>query len=224
MSQIYCSNCGKLIAGNANFCTFCGVPQHGKDAAAFRAQAPAVQSVEQARTEHQKPSGGNMPELFPLQHLGSDAVWYFFLTYISKTILLLGVSVIGAVLMPKIFIWVLVGYFVAIMLGAIFTYNNYVFEIDTEGLHIKMGVIHKTEVSLPFDQVQNVNIERTLADRILGLAKISIETAGNAGNVGANGMPNGKVKAEAYLPGLNLEKAKKIHDLLIDGADGELAD
>ncbi len=100
------------------------------------------------------------------------------------------------------------------------------FEIDETGLSIESGVIHKSQVSLPFDQVQNVNIERTLADRILGLSKVSIETAGSAMGSTTNGTvaPGGKVKAEAFLPGLHLDKAMKIHDLLIDGSDGVLGD
>jgi uncharacterized membrane protein YdbT with pleckstrin-like domain len=108
------------------------------------------------------------------------------------------------------------------LIGALLTYNNFTFEINSRGLEIVSGVIHKAEVSLPYDQVQNVNIERTLFDRILGLSKLSIETAGNAqGNI-SNGTTyaGGKIKAEAYLPGLSLNQAKKIHDLLIDGSDG----
>ena len=37
MNKIYCSNCGQLIAGDAKFCTYCGVQQHGVEAR-FRAQ------------------------------------------------------------------------------------------------------------------------------------------------------------------------------------------
>ena len=223
MSQIYCSNCGQLIPNNSNFCKFCGVPQHGPDAAVYHAQAPVAQTpVEaQAAAANLKPV-----ELFPKQHLGPDSIAYFFFSFLSKTILLLILSVVGAALMPKIFIFVLIGYFVVLFLGVMFAYNNFTFEIDETGLTIQSGVIHKSQVSLPFDQVQNVNIERTLLDRLLGLSKVSIETAGSAMGTTTNGTaaPGGKVKAEAFLPGLHLDTAKKIHDLLIDGSDGVLGD
>lgn len=223
MNQIYCSNCGQLIPDNSNFCKFCGVPQHGPEAAVYHAQAPIAHNPKEAKAEaaNLKPV-----ELFPKQHLGPDSIAYFFFNFLSKTIILLVLCVVGAALLPKIFIFVLIGYFAILFLGVMFTYNNFMFEIDETGLTIQSGVINKSQVSLPFDQVQNVNIERTLMDRLLGLSKVSIETAGSAlGNV-SNGSasPGGKFKAEAVLPGIQLDKAKKIHDLLIDGSDGVLGD
>jgi len=221
MNQIYCSNCGQLIPGNSNFCKFCGVPQHGPEARAYHALAPEADSAEAAKAA--KPL--KKVELFPRQTLGVDALGYFFLKYLGKTIWLPVLLLVGAIFIPVLF-FALVAYFVAILIGATLTYNNFFFEVDETGLQIESGVIHKSSVSLPFEQIQNVNIERTLADRVLGLSKLSIETAGAVSGTQTNGggSINGKVKAEAFLPGLNLEKAKKLHDLLIDGSDGVLGD
>lgn len=225
MNQIYCSNCGQNIPASSNFCKFCGAPQHGEAAGVYRVQAPMMQSPDEARqAATAKPL--RKVELFKKQTLGSDAIGYFFISYLGKTILLLLLAIVGIVLQPKIFIFVAIGYFFAILIGALFTYNNFLFEINEQGLTIDSGVIHKSQVSLPFDQVQNVNIERTFSDRVLGIAKVSIETAGNAigGTTNGGTSPSGKIKAEAYLPGLRLDTAKKIHDLLIDGSDGVLGD
>lgn len=223
MNQIFCSNCGNLIPNNSNFCKYCGAAQHGLEAKVYHAQAPIANTPQQAATEAKQLK---KVELFSKQTLGADAIGYFFLNYLAKTILLLVLCIVGAVLLPKIFVFVTIGYLVAILVGALFTYNNFMFEIDETGLTIQSGVIHKSQVSVPFDQVQNVNIERTLADRILGLSKVSIETAGSAMGSTTNGTvaSGGKVKAEAFLPGLHLDKAMKIHDLLIDGSDGVLGD
>ncbi len=221
MNQIYCANCGNLIPINSNFCKICGAPQHGSEAGAYRAEAPLADSPAQAQKEALE-NKGYKPDFFENQHLGPDAILHFFFTYIRKTLLALILIIIGAALLQGWFILALPIYLVSILIGTFLTYNNFTFEINSKGLVIKSGVIHRSEVSLPYDQVQNVNIERTLFDRILGLSKLSIETAGSAqGNI-SNGTTNagGKIKAEAYLPGLHLDIAKKIHDLLIDGSDG----
>lgn len=220
MNQIYCSNCGQLIPGNSNFCKFCGVPQHGPDAKVYRAQAPMVDSPEAAQATAK---ALNKVELFPRQTLGPDAILYFFLKYLGKTILLLVVLAIGSYFLHYLFFF-LIAYFLAILIGALLTYNNFVFEINENGLEIETGVIHKSSVSLAFDNVENVNIERTFTDRILGLAKVSVETAGAVmgSTADGGGAVGQKSRAEAFLPGLNLAKAKKIHDLLIDGSDGVL--
>lgn len=228
MNQIYCSNCGQNIPASSNFCKFCGAPQHGEDAGVYRTHAPVMETPEDARkAAAAKPL--REVELYERQNLGSDALMYFFFSYLSKTIILLVLGIVGAALMPKLFIIGIVVYLVAIFVGAMFTYNNFTFEINQKGINIDNGVINKSEVSINFSEIENVNIQRTLMNRILGVAVVIIETAGNSS--GYSGETNGStdggskgIKSEAYLPGLRLDKAKKIHDLLIDGSDGVLGD
>lgn len=220
MGQIYCSNCGQLISTNSNFCKFCGAAQHGPDAKVYRALANVAISPEAARDSAKK--NKTRIDLFAKQTLGVDALTYFFLKYILKTSFILLGLLIGSFFNP-LFAISAIFYFVLIFVGAFLTYNNFTFEIDKSGLKIESGVIHKNHVSLPFEQVQNVNIERSLTDRILGISRLSIETAGAvAGSNYASAQAGNKLRAEAFLPGLKLEKAKKIHDLLIDGSDGIL--
>ena len=229
MNQIYCSNCGKLIASDSNFCTFCGVPTRGKGASAFRANDPIVtdtvaieQMVNRANNDIPQQSLQDEPFdykslLMPKQHLGNDAIMYFFVNFIGKSIVLLGLMIVGMVFMPLIFVPATIFYLVIVFITALIVHNNFVFEIDESGLIIEKGVLHKYSVTVPFEQVQNVNIERSLMDRFLGFSKVSIETAGGSAVPTPNGAPP---KAEAYIPAIHMDKAKKIHDLLLDGADG----
>lgn len=220
MNQIYCSNCGQNIPANSNFCKFCGAAQHGAEARVYHVEAPVAETPQAAIAQNESNGSKTPPETYPLQQLGGDAFLYFFFANISKTILLLGLFVVGAFLMPKLFVLLFIVYLVGILIGTALMYNNFRFEISEKGVEIQRGVIHKTEVSLPYTSIENVNIERTLADRVLGIARISIETAGSPWGTTTNGAQDKKVRAEAYLPGLTLERAKKIHDLLIDGSDG----
>ncbi len=213
MNKIYCSNCGQLIDGKANFCTFCGVPQHGQEAGGFRAQDTPVESGAASEKLQQDITP------IPKSHLDARAIWVFFLSYFGKTSLLLPLILVGAFFLPQIFLPALVAVLVLMFVVALFIYNNFQYEVDLTGLQIDSGVIHKKHVTVPFEQVQNVNIERSLVDRFFGLAKLSIETAGSStSNPQTVAGFNGQVKSEAYLPGIDLEYSKVIHDTLVDGA------
>ncbi len=155
-------------------------------------------------------SSGEALDYIPRRNLGSGALVGFFFGFLAKTSMLLILFAIGIALMPKVFIAVMIGYIALTFLIAMLLYNNFFFLIDEDGLTIESGIIHKQQVTVPYDQIQNVNIERTLMDRILGVSKVSIETAGSS----ADTKPG--LGAEAFLPGVDFEFAKKIHDLLID--------
>jgi membrane protein YdbS with pleckstrin-like domain len=213
MNKIYCSNCGQLVAGAANFCTFCGAPQHGQAAAAFRARDAPVENPEQLS----KDAHDIVP--IPKTHLDGRAIWVFFLSYFGKTSILVPAILVGVYFNPMIFGAILVAVIATMLLTAMLVYNNFMYEIDQTGLIIESGIIHKKQVSVPFEQVQNVNIERSIIDRLFGLARLSIETAGaSSNNPQTVAGFNGAVKSEAYLPGIDLEHSKVIHDTLIDGA------
>lgn len=226
MSQIYCSNCGQVINGNSNFCKFCGAPQHGKEAM-FRWQDPVVEKP-QAVTHIPKQAQRQDVEFIKKQHLGSDAVWFFFFAFFGKSfllffLLLAGVamaSYVGASGLILLMVIALVAYFVGLFVTTFLVYNNFTYEVDKYGLKIEQGVIHRYHVSVPYEQIQNVNIERTIIDRLLGLSRVSIETAGQASTPSNYKQNVTKGRSEAYLPGLHLKDAERIHDLLIDGADG----
>ena len=100
---------------------------------------------------------------------------------------------------------------------ALWAYSNFSYEVTDDGLFIKFGIIHQKTISVPFDQVQNVNIERSLIDRMLGLARISIETAGSAVTQPMQVIGGYTARSEAYIPGLTLNSAKTLHDILLDG-------
>lgn len=210
MTKIYCSNCGTLVEGNSNFCRTCGAPQHGVEASVYRAQAPVIEQG----TVPAAPAPVQL-EYISRRNLGFGGFMGFFLSFVAKTFVLLALFVAGIVLAPQYFILGTAAYLLLVAVSAMLVYSNFYYEIDEDGLTIESGVIHKSQVTVPFDQVQNVNIERSIIERILGVSSISIETAGSSGG----GTGKSRLRAEAHLPGIDFELAKKIHDLLIDGAE-----
>lgn len=70
-------------------------------------------------------------------------------------------------------------------------YRNYTYYFANIELIIRRGVLRIERTSIPFEKIQNVNVLRSIFERILGLATIKIETAGSNPN-----------EAEGIIPGV----------------------
>lgn len=238
MAKKYCINCGKLVPESAKFCPYCGAPQKGAEAKKFMATAPtidlgkiavdeSVNTKKTAKTTKTQPAGLSRQDkkhLFSVYHekqrLGKNAVVAFFISYVGKTSILIPLFLAGLYLDPLFALLGIALYVFALYIVALIIYNSFYYWVDDHSFHKLSGIIHKQNVSIPYQQIQNVNINRSLTDRILGLSRVSIETAGNnkeTGNGGSTGSLS--ASAEGYLPGLDLQTAKQIHDLLLTRAD-----
>ncbi len=155
------------------------------------------------------------PQELPQQHLAPNAQLLFFLNYIGKTIIILPMLIVGLFLEPLYAGTILVAYLLITYLVALLVYQNFVFWIDNNGFEKEYGVFHKYHVGIPFQQIQNVNIKRSIIDRWLGLAHIEIETAGSSAAIGNTTAGASKSTAEGVLPGISVECAKQVQDILL---------
>jgi membrane protein YdbS with pleckstrin-like domain len=216
MQKEFCSSCGAEVSPTDNYCMKCGAFVDGSEENG-NTSPPAVTTMPKQALRDQS-------DYITRRHLPADALIFFFFSLLSRSVIIFILVLIGAVLQPNPFIIGLVLYFAALGVISLFIYNNFLYEIDQDGLRIESGVIHKHQVSLPYEQIQNVNVERSLLDRILNLARVSIETAGGTSATQPTESGIFRSKSEAYIPGLHIDQATKIHDLLMDGADGSVAD
>ncbi len=204
MADLYCSNCGKLIEDKSNFCKFCGASQHVEAEPAAKPQESSV----------------DPGDLVPRQHLSGRAVWSFVIGYITYTGIILLLLVIGVILNPLIFISAIGFYFFALTIFASLVHGYFYYEVNETGFGMEYGILQKRHVSIPFEKIHNVNINRSVIDRMLGLARVEIETSGSSfhekSSLGGN-----VTAAEGMLPGLTLQQAQKVHDVLLKYSDGE---
>lgn len=76
-------------------------------------------------------------------------------------------------------------FFLAILLGCIgiivnsLRYRFYVFTLEEFGIRLRKGVLHVVEITIPYRQMQNVDVTRSLVYRILGLSRLVILSAGH---------------------------------------------
>jgi putative membrane protein len=99
----------------------------------------------------------------------------------------------------------------AVILGATFTgfvaisawfylvWRNFEFEVTDDTFDIRSGVLHRQVREIPLKRIQNVDVRRNIVHRILGIAKVNLETAG------------GK-STEASLKYVDFDVAKEIQD------------
>lgn len=165
--------------------------------------------------------------------LGRKTLWLFFLERSSFGILLLVISI--AVLIssgpPEVhrllsylpfavdlgaisvlgFI-VALGFLAVAFLIAYLTYRNYRFLLDTDSLKIKRGIFSQEEISIPYRQIQDVDIYRPFSLRLLGLSVIIILTAGQekAGETG---------ESEGLLPAMDNSEVEEIRNELLRRAE-----
>jgi uncharacterized membrane protein YdbT with pleckstrin-like domain len=93
------------------------------------------------------------------------------------------------------------------IIAASLVYHFYTYTIENHDLRLKRGVLHKEEISIPFRQMQNVNIIRSLFYQLLGVSKLYIDSAGHE----TPGQPD---KSEIILKPIEKEIAEEIRSLL----------
>jgi uncharacterized membrane protein YdbT with pleckstrin-like domain len=61
-----------------------------------------------------------------------------------------------------------------------FRYHTMRYRFDTDGIHMKWGIIFRREVLLNYSRIQDIHLRSNLIERWLGLARIEIQTASGA--------------------------------------------
>lgn len=248
MAQIFCSNCGQSINAGSNFCAACGfrVGQQHPPAAAPAPHPPGQpphQQLGQAATQagttpsfeypNHKPHSRivkhvNTPEeqttpTVEFQDLHPNSRWLFFMSYMGTTSIVLLLFVGGLLVQPVYFGLALAAYLATLFGAAAIAYKNYKFEVTPHAFRKEYGVIHKQSASIPFDQIQNVNIKRGFMDRLLGLCHLEIETAGTGGETKRNIIGGVSTGAEGIIPGIAYDEARDLKDLMLARANAHPA-
>src|SRR3989344_8122964 len=113
-------------------------------------------------------------------------------------------SVIGIILLS------VGGYLVFVILAseiyARMSYARWFYEFTDEGLRLERGIIWKRYSNVPYERIQNVDIQRGIIARMFGFSSLMIQTAGFSG----------QMHAEGYIPALEMHKAEKIRSFVMN--------
>jgi putative membrane protein len=89
-------------------------------------------------------------------------------------------------------------------------WRRFMYGVSATEIVIESGVLHRNRRSIPFDRVQDVDVERTFLARLFGLAKVRIET-------GAGG------KDEGLLDSVSLAEADRLREAVRASRSGAIA-
>lgn len=121
-----------------------------------------------------------------------------------QVLLLLVVTIVGIVLVP---FWLLLGHFWTRRY-----YEHYHCLLTERGLVVKRGVLFRRETTIPLDKVQDLSIRHGPLLNALGLASLSLDTAGFASGAGGRTELKGLVDVVAFRDRV-LEQRDRVTDL-----------
>ena len=88
-------------------------------------------------------------------------------------------------------------FFIFLLLIAFLKYHYFQFKIENNYFILKKGIIKKTNTSIPFDRIQNINFKQNIIQQIINVYEVNIETAGSS-------------KAEISIKALSYEQANAL--------------
>ncbi len=65
-----------------------------------------------------------------------------------------------------------------ILIRAILLYINFKFKVSDGNFILKQGIIRKSNISIPFEKIQNINFKQNFVQQIINVTQVEIETAG----------------------------------------------
>lgn len=99
------------------------------------------------------------------------------------------------------FLWWISGGFIVLLLLGFGSWWRFEYKIENGELHIRRGLFVRKNLYLTKDRIQVIDITAGLVQRLFGLVKVDIQTAGSSSR-------------EATIEAVSLERAKEINRLL----------
>jgi putative membrane protein len=93
--------------------------------------------------------------------------------------------------------------FLITMIYSWFWFKFFYFEFKNKSVHIKKGVISRSSQYIYYNRIQNININQSFLNRLLGISYLNVETAGEG-------------SATFQIPGLEVEDATKLRNFLME--------
>ncbi len=132
----------------------------------------------------------SQPDFSTPQHLGKRAFSLIVSKHSRFAFILLVVAIIAffarhavgnSQYMNQVVLWSLllfVVFLVYAFLAGSLVYKNYTFSLEDDAFKIRRGIFSKKETAIPYRQIRDVNIERSVSQQIYGVSKLIILTVG----------------------------------------------
>jgi len=158
-------------------------------------------------------------EIKKMDRISTRGIWLFFISYLIRlgiipvafSFYLLSLlpeegAVLGGVvystilisLLMNIVLWVFIS-----LLWAWLTQHFFRYGLGENSFQKEVGVIYKKYMTIPYENIQNIGIDRRILSRLFGLSEIHIETA------------SAHSQAEGRVPCLKQKEAERLKEELL---------
>jgi uncharacterized membrane protein YdbT with pleckstrin-like domain len=151
---------------------------------------------------------------------GKKVLLYFVLSRLLLIIVVFIIIGIGASFLhgfgPLVPIVIVVGILLCLIvfLAGWIKYKSVKFMFDEFSFHVEKGVLSKSEIAIPFKQIQNVNHTQSFMEKIWGIEHVAIQTAGTDES-------GSSARSEGVLPILDAMLAVSLEKELLQRASGK---
>ena len=100
----------------------------------------------------------------------------------------------------------ILGVIVLVIIQFVFSYisyKRYKFHVGQEAFFVTSGIFNVSQIEIPFERIQNINLQQNLIQQVLNVVGLEIETAGND-------------KAEVTIKALDKDDAEHLQELLTE--------
>ena len=91
---------------------------------------------------------------------------------------------------------------------AFLIYKNFQFKVENHHFILQQGILSKTNTSIPFHRIQNINFKQNLIQQLIDVYEVSIETAGST-------------DTEIAIKALSFDKANALKNLITVSNDND---
>lgn len=92
-------------------------------------------------------------------------------------------------------------------------YTSVRFMFDEFAFHVERGLVSRSEIAIPFRQIQNVNHEQSMTEKMWGMVHVVVETAGTDESKSA--------QSDGLLPLLDIGTAQALERELLKRSSGK---
>lgn len=89
-----------------------------------------------------------------------------------------------------------------LLIRAFLIYKNFQFKISDNHFILKRGILKKTNTSISFDKIQNINFKQNIVQQIINVYEVSLETAGST-------------KTEIAIKAMSFQKASALKEAIL---------
>lgn len=160
----------------------------------------------------------DLPQYRALQYqvLEKDYLNVLYLSRLVFIVIVIGIFCLSVVFLPfeipSNYIW-LSAIIIGLLLLVFLLITKSVFKVKAYGIRnkdiiYKTGLIFRSTTVVPFNRVQHVEIKSGPVDRIFGLSRLKVYTAGGS-------------QSDLVIPGLKSETAQQLKELIITKTSGD---